>query len=323
MNLRRKLLYSLGAVALVPFRAFAQQPVKVWRIGFLGTTSAAGYVREIEAIRAGLRDLGYAEGRNIAFDFRWGEGKHENLAGLARELVALNPDLIIASLTPAILAAKAATTRIPIVMTPAGDPVGLGIVDSLARPGGNVTGMAAAGGELAAKNFEVIRAVLPSAKQVAVLANTTDPFSKTYLSQVQNGANALGIRLRIFPIRDEGELEAAFGEMAKARVAAVMIQGSLARGRTVELAIRHRIPALSSTPGFAEAGALFSYTSDVADQFRNVAGYVDRIVRGAKPADLPIQLPTKFEFVVNLRTAKAIRVAIPNAVLLRADRIIE
>lgn len=323
MNLRRELLFLLGAVALVPVRAFGQQPAKVRRIGFLGTTSASGYVRELEAIRRGLRDLGYAEGRNVSFDFRWGEGKPETLPVLARELVGLEPDVIIVSLTPAILAAKAATTRIPIVMTPAGDPVGLGIVDSFARPGGNITGMAAAGGELAAKNFEIIRAVLPSARQVAVLANASDPFSKTFLSQVQNGSKALGIQLRTFMIRDESELDTAFGEMSKARVAAVMVQGSLSRSRTVELAIRHRIPALSSTPGFAEAGALFSYTSDVADQFSKVAGYVDRILRGAKPADLPIQLPSKFEFVINLRTAKAIRLSIPDAVLLRADRTIE
>ena len=235
----------------------------------------------------------------------------------------MNPDLIIASLTPAIVAAKAATTRIPVVMTPAGDPVGLGIVDSLARPGGNITGMAAAGGELAAKNFEVIRAVLPSVKQVAVLVNASDAFSKTFLAQIQSGSKSLGIQLRTFMIRDEGELEAAFNEMGKARVAAVMIQGSLSRSRTVELAIKHRIPALSSTPGFVEAGALFSYTSDVADQFRKVAGYVDKILKGAKPADLPIQLPTKFEFVVNLKTARAIRLTIPKAVLLRADRVIE
>ena len=208
-------------------------------------------------------------------------------------------------------------------MTLGGDPVGLGIVDSLAHPGGNITGMSGAGGELTAKNFEAIRAVLPSAKQAALLVNASDPFSKTFLAQAQSGSQSLGIQLRTFMIGSEGELDAAFKEMSRARVAAVMIQGSLSRSRTVELAIKHRIPALSSTPGFVEAGALISYTSDVADQFRKVAGYVDKILKGAKPADLPIQLPTKFEFVVNLKTAKAIRLVIPNAVLVRADRIIE
>lgn len=322
MNRRRHMLGFIAAVALTlnAGPVFAQaSPV---RVSWVSPTSAADGSLFLDELRRGLRELGHVEGRNLTLEAHWGENAAPRLEKIAADVVASAPQVIVAQGAAAVVMRKA-TTTLPVVFGYSGDPVEAGLVDSLARPGGNITGMMLGAGELTAKNFEAIRAVLPSAKQVALLVNASDPFSKTFLAQAQSGSQSVGVQLRIFMIGSEGELDAAFKEMSRAQVSAVMIQGSLPRVRTVELALKYRIPALSSTPGFADAGALFSYTSDATDQFGKVAGYVDRILKGAKPAELPIQFPTKFEFAINLKTAKAIRLVIPNAVLLRADRTIK
>lgn len=235
----------------------------------------------------------------------------------------LNVDVIVTFLTPAALAARQATKTIPIVMAAAADPVGSGLVASLARPGGNVTGMSSATSELAAKNLELLREILPSARRIAVLANAADPFSKTFLEQNELAARTNGIELQTIIIRGGDSLDAAFEEMAKARSDAVIVQPTLPRQRVVELATQHRLASAAPVQGFADLGGLLAYTQSITDRDRQAARYVDRILKGAKPGDLPVLRPTKFELVINLKTAKRIGLKIPPGVLARADRVIE
>jgi putative ABC transport system substrate-binding protein len=278
----------------------------------------------VVVLLAQLRNLGYVEGKNLVIESRWAEGINDRLPQLAAELVRIKVDIIVTFQTPAAQAAKQATDRIPIVMAPAGDPVGTGLVASLARPGGNITGFSVATAELAAKVLELIREILPPVKRVAVLANATDSFTKSFLGQIELAGRTLGVEIRTFVVHREEEFDAAFTAMDKARVGAVIIQGSLPHQRAVELALKHRFPSASSTTGgFAEAGGLMSYTASLADVYRGAAIYVDKILKGAKPADLPVQQPTKFELVINLRTAKQIGLKIPPNVLARTDKVIE
>jgi putative ABC transport system substrate-binding protein len=324
-SMRRKLLLALGASAFAaPFVSFAQrQTSKVARIGLLGLASAS-YKTWVKVLLAELRNLGYVEGKNLVIESRWAEGKSDRLPELAAELVHLKVDIIVTIQTPAAQAAMQATNTIPIVMAPAGDPVGTGLVVSLARPGGNVTGFSAATAELAAKTLDLIREILPSVKRVAVLANATDSFTKSFLGQIEPAGRALGIDIRTFMIRGEKEVDAAFAAMDKARVGAVIVQGSLPLRRAADLALKLRIPSASSTTGgFAEAGGLMSYAPSLANVYRGAAVYVDKILKGAKPADLPVQQPTKFDLVINLKTAKAIGIKIPQSILARADKVIE
>lgn len=325
MNNRRKLILALGARALAaPMASFAQSRTgKLARIGVLARGSASSNGAWVQALRANLLDLGYTESKNFVLDFRWDEGNSERLPALAAELVGLQVDIIVAFQTPAVTAAKQATNTIPIVMAGAADPVGSGLVASLARPGGNVTGVSGATSELAAKNLELLREILPSAKHVAILANAADPFTKLFLESLQVAGRLLGIRLHSILVRGEEEFDAAFTEMARTQVKAVFVQPSLPRKRAIELALMHRLPAISPALGFADAGGLMAYTPDVVERSRNTVFYVDKILKGAKPSDLPVQQPTRFELVINLRTAKQIGLKVPRDVLVRADKVIK
>jgi putative ABC transport system substrate-binding protein len=310
-----------GAAATWPFAARAQQPVMP-TIGALviGNTDPEEFWR---VFRQGLRDLGYVEGQNIRFEFRSAEGQANRLPELAAELVRLKVDVIVTWFTPPTQAAKQATRQIPIVMADAGDPVGMGLVASLARPGGNVTGIAGMTAELSGKCIELIREMLPAARRVTALANATDPFSKPFLEQVQLGGEATGTTINPIKISSREEFEAAFAAMEKERPDAVIVQPSLPSKRAAELALKHRVPAVSVPRRFAEEGGLMSYSPRIADLYRKAAVYVDKILKGAQPADLPLEQPTIFELVINLKTAKALGLTVPPIFLARADELIE
>jgi putative ABC transport system substrate-binding protein len=326
MNNRRKLLIALGAGALAaPLTLFAQQKGKVWRIGFLGTASASGFARRVDALRAGLRDLGYVEGKNLVIEFRWAEGNYERLPALAAELVRLKVDIIVTHATPGALAAKSATTTIPIVMATSSDPVATGLVASLARPGGNVTGMSGINPEVTAKRLELLKDAFPRTRQVAVLFNTDNP-NKFTLSAMEATAASLKLELQQFGVRRSGDLDSAFAAMAKRRVDAVVTTDDAVLianfGAIAKLAAKMRLPSIG-LPEFAEAGGLMAYGADRRHLFRRAAYFVDRIFKGAKPADLPVEQATRFEIVLNQKTAKALGLQFPQAVLARADRVIE
>ena len=317
---RRVFITILGGAAAWPLAVWAQQPGRKPVIGYLipaNPEPAFGYFKE------GLAKLGYVEGRNIHFEFRSAEGRSERLAGLAAELVRLNVDVLVAAQTPAITAAKQATSQIPIVMAGAGDPVGTGLIAGLARPGGNITGTSSTTAEIGGKLLELIREVLPSAKRVAVLVNATDPFGKPFLEELQTAARTIKLEMSPTMIRNTSELSAAFPDMVKRRTDVVIVQPSLPRKAAAALSLRHRLPAVAPSGAFPDEGGLMSYSASVADMIRETAAYVDRILKGAKPADLPVQQPTRFEMVVNLRTAKALGITVPQAIVLRADRVIE
>jgi putative ABC transport system substrate-binding protein len=318
---RRELLTFAGAAVLWPLASAAQQP-KVPTIGALviGNTDPEEFWR---VFRQGLRDLGYVEGQNIRFEFRSAEGQANRLPELAAELVRLKVDVIVTWFTPPTQAAKQATRQIPIVMADAGDPVGMGLVASLARPGGNVTGIAGMTAELSGKCIELIREMLPAARRVTALANATDPFSKPFLEQVQLGGEATGTTINPIKISSREEFEAAFAAMEKERPDAVIVQPSLPSKRAAELALKHRVPAVSVPRRFAEEGGLMSYSPRIADLYRKAAVYVDKILKGAQPADLPLEQPTIFELVINLKTAKALGLTVPPIFLARADELIE
>ncbi len=328
MNNRRKLLVALGAGALAaPLTSFAQQKGKVWRIGFLGAASASGTAGRVEALRAGLRDLGYVEGKNLVIEFRWAEGNFERLPQLAAELVRFKVDVLVTAGTPAILAAKSATTTIPIVMASGGDPVATGLVASLARPGGNVTGMAGFSPELMVKRLELLRDVFPRVRQVAVLFNPENPTHiKIVLPVMEAAARSLKLELHQFGARGPGEFDSAFAAMATRRVDAVVTSQDAMltdnAGAIANLAARMRLPSVGPSE-FADAGGLLAYGTNRLEFFRYAATFVDKILKGAKPADLPVEQATRFETVVNLKTAKALGITIPQSFLLRTDRVIE
>ena len=259
----------------------------------------------------------------MAFQFRSAGGSTARLPALAHELVALKVDLIVAFQTPAITAAKQATNEIPIVMGASGDPVGTGLVASLARPGGNVTGMTGVSGEIGGKNLELIREVLPKVGRVGVLANVPDPFHKVFLENIQASGRNLRIEIRPFMVTGLEQLDAAFADIAKERLPAVIVQPSLPHKRVIELALKQRLPTIAPNADYAMAGGLMSYSADQFMLAREAATFVDKILKGRKPADLPVQLPTKFVLVVNLKTAKALGLTLPPMMLTRADEVIE
>src|SRR6516162_5142822 len=301
---RREFMSLLGAAAAVwPLAGRAQQPAKLPTVGalVLGSTDPEQFWREF---RQGLRDLGYVEGQNIRFEFRSAQGQADRLPELAAELVRLKVDVIVTWFTPPTQAAKQATHEIPIVMADTGDPIGTGLVASLPRPGGNVTGIASVSSELAGKSVQLIRDMLPAARRVAALANMTDPFSKPFLEQIKLGGEATGTTINPVGIGDRVELEAAFAAMEKDRPDAVIVQPSLPSKRAAELARKQRVPAVSVPRWFAEQGGLMSYSPRYADLFRKAALYVDKILKGAHPADLPVEQPTHFELVINMKTAR-------------------
>jgi putative tryptophan/tyrosine transport system substrate-binding protein len=318
---RREFITLIGSAAAWPLTARAQQP-RVPTIGALviGNINPEQFWREF---RQGLRDLGYVEGQNIRFEFRSAEGHLDRLPELAAELVRLKVDIIVTWFTPTALAAKQATREIPIVMAETGDPIGTGLVASLPRPGGNVTGMAAVTAELSGKCVQLIRDMLPSARRVTALANATDPFSNPFLQQIRLGGEATGTTINPVRISNSEEFETAFAAMENDRPDAIIVQPSLPTRRAAELALQHRVPAVSVPRWFAEEGGLMSYSARYVELFRKAAVYVDKILKGAQPADLPVEQPTHFELVINMKTAKAIGLTIPESFLLRADEVIE
>ena len=316
------------AVLVVPLAGEAQQAASP-RIGWLGTSSLSDprVPPNIQAFRQGLRELGYVEGQNIAIEFRWAEGKYDRLPGLAAELVRLKVSIIVATSSNAIQVAKQATDTIPIVMASVGDPVAVGFVASLARPGGNITGISNMEPDLVGKQLELLKEILPKVSRVALLWNPANPGDAALLRQAQDAARALGIRLQPLGVRDLGEIDSAFAATSTERAGAVIVLADTVlvdhRTRIADHALRRRLPTVFGVSQFAEAGGLLAYGPSLADGFRRAALYVDKILKGAKPADLPIAQPTKVELVINLETAKALGLAIPQTLLLRADRVIQ
>jgi putative ABC transport system substrate-binding protein len=277
----------------------------------------------LKGFRESLKEAGYVEGRTIRLEVRSAGGRATLLPELAAELVRLKVDVIVTSLTPAAQAAKQATGEIPIVMAPAGDPVATGLVASLARPGGNLTGLSALSAEIVGKSLELIREVIPSAHRVAVLANEIDPFTRTLLEQVGHGARALGMLIEPVMTRPAAPLEAAFEAMTGKRIDALIVQGTIVRKAVFDLAIKHRLPSFGSNRQVAREGGLMSYAASAAEVYLVAVEYVGKIFQGRKPADLPVSLPTKFELVVNLKTAQALGVVISPTLVARADLVIE
>lgn len=322
---RRQVVFCIGAGTLASAlaRVARAQGARNVRIGIFGPGSAAGNKEWLTSFVGEMRTLGYVEGRNLTLEVRWVEGRSDALPQLAADLVALKVDVIVAVQTPFALAAKRASATIPIVMGPSADPVATGLVASLARPGGNVTGMSAAVGELAAKTMELLKEMIPAARRIGVLANAEDSFAPIFLEHVETAGRKLGVTLMIHAVRGADPLEAAFEALAKGRADALLVQPSLPQRRVAELALRHRLPAGAPGQLFSNVGGLMSYSSSRQEQAQLAAYYVDRIIRGVKPADLPVQQPLKFEIAVNLKMAREIGLVIPPAFLARVDKVIE
>ena len=318
--LRRKFLALISASTVIPGIAIAQPKVPCIGVLALGNLDPGLFLKEF---REGLRDLGYVEGQSITFEFRSAAGDPKKLALFAAELVALKVDIIAAFQTPAITAAKQATAEIPIVMAGVGDPVGSGFVASLARPGGNLTGMSGATAELGGKNLELIREALPSARRVAVLVNVPDPFHKPFLENMLASGRTLGLDIKPILLRGADEIDASFAETTTWRAEAVIIQPSFPHKRFADVALKHRLPAFAPHSDFSRSGGLMSYSADQLAIYRESASFVDKIIKGRKPADLPVQLSTKFLLVVNLKTANALGLTLPPTLLTRADQVIE
>jgi len=327
MNRRTFVRGTLGLLA-TPLAAQAQPAAKIARIGWLGVSPATN-PHLIEAFRQGLRDLGYVEGRNLVIEIRSAEGKFERLPALAAELVALKVDVIVVGGTPAALAAKQATTILPIVVSAVGDPVGSGLVTSLARPGGNVTGVSNLSLELVAKRLELLKQAVPGVSRVAVLwqPGVLDEHTEDIRKGAEVAARALGVQLQFVEARSPKDFDRAFSEITRARPGALTVLPSsmflIERRRLVDLTAKNRLPAVYFVREFVDAGSFMSYGPDLPDLNRRAATYVDKILKGAKPGDLPIEQPTKFELVINLKTAKALGLTIPPSLLQRADQVIE
>ena len=324
MNGRAFIGNVVGGLLAAPVIAGAQQAGKVYRIGFLGTTSASEYASNVDAWRAGLHDLGYVEGKNIVIEFRWADGDLDRLPTLAAEMVQLKVDVLVTH-AEGTLAAKRATASIPIVMAVTADAVGAGLVASLARPGGNVTGSTILIPEISAKRLELLKAAVPHITRVAVLVRK-DSSWKTILQMLQRSGKAMNLTMQFFEVGGRAEFESAFSEMAKARVDALLVNEEpmlIANSKAiVDLAAKYRWPST----GFvrvAEGGGLIGYGVYGPELYRHAAVLVDKILKGAKPGDLPIEQPTKFKLVINLKTAKALSLTIPQSLLVRADEVIK
>ena len=325
---RRELLIALGVAALAWAGAVrAQAPSTLRRIGMLSGFSPSGYAPSYQAFRLGLRDLGWVEGKNISIEYRYAEGRHDRLPDLAADLVRLKVDVIVTAATSDALAAQRATKAIPIVMVAAGNPVANGLVESLARPGGNVTGLSQMLQEVSGKRLELLKEVVPKLSRVAVLWNPDSASATLNWKENQQPARQLGIQLFSLEVRSPSELDKAFEAATNVRAGALAILPdpviSTNLERIVDFAAKSRLPSIYQSSEFADAGGLVTYGPDRADLFRRAATYVDKILKGTKPGDLPVDQPTKLELVVNLRTAKAIGITIPQSVLFRADKVIE
>jgi putative ABC transport system substrate-binding protein len=326
---RRQFLITAGALLAAPLPGFAQQPAAtIPRIGFLGVATPAAWGPRLDAFRAGLRDLGYVEGKNIAIEFRFAEGQYDRLPDLAAELVRLKVEVIVTHSAPGALAAKQATATnpIPVVMTNVGDAVGWGIVASLARPGGNITGDTFFLTELAAKRLEVLNDAIPRMRRVAVLANPDNPGTAPSIQAMEIAANALNVALQRFDARGPADLDGAFTAMAKESLEGLAVIEDVKLIVSIksiaELAVKLRLPSIGFIE-YADAGGLFGYGVNFLALYRRAAVFVDKILKGAKPADIAIERPTTFDFVINMKTAKALGLTVSSATRLRADRVIE
>ena len=323
---RRSFIAGSGAVLLTaPLGAEAQQPGKVYRIGWMIGSSVSASAPLIDAFKQGMRELGWVEGKNIDYEVRAADGKLERLPAIAADLLRLKIDLFLTPTTAATRAARNATTTIPIVMVIPSDPLGAGLVDSLARPGGNVTGLSGMGMEIGSKQLQILKETVPPASRVSVLLTTSGP--NAVRVELERAAKALGIQLQVLAARGPEEFDGAFSAMIRGRSQGLIIDSPpvyfLHRKQLAELAVKARLPAMFGSREYAEAGGLMAYGASFADNHRRAAVYVDKILKGAKPADLPVEQPTKFELVINLKTAKALGLTIPPSLLGRADEVIQ
>jgi putative ABC transport system substrate-binding protein len=324
---RRDTVLALLALGVAPLASFAQQAAKIPRIGLLSSFSSSVTAHWHKAFLQGLRELGWVEGKNVGIEYRYAEGRSERLPDLAADLVRLKTDIIVAAITPEALAAKNATKTIPIVVASMGDPVELGLVESLAHPGGNITGLTNIPAEQVGKRLELLKEIIPKLSRVAVLWDPRNQTSALAWKEIQLPARRLGVQLHSLELRSPNDFDKAFEAATKARADALAIMPGLSfvanLKRIADFAVKSRLPSLYHLREFAEAGGLVAYGADRTDLFRRAATYVDKILKGAKPADLPVQLPTKFELVINLKTAKQLGLTIPRSVLLRTDEVIQ
>jgi putative tryptophan/tyrosine transport system substrate-binding protein len=324
---RREFILALGGAAGWPLAARAQQSMaKLPTIGFLGSATLLVESQRVAAFVQRLRQLGWIENRNVAIEYRWAEGRTERFTELAAEFARLKVDLIVAATTPAVIAAKQATSVIPIVITTANDPVATGLVASLARPGGNVTGLSNQMVDTAAKRLELLREVVPGLRRLAILANVDNPGAVLDTREAQAAASAVGLEATTFEVRRAEEIAPLFEAFKGPTDALYVVADPLMntnRIRISTLAVGARLPTMHGVRDHVEAGGLMSYGSNIVDQYRRAADYVDKILRGAKPGELPVEQPTKFDLVINLTTAKAIGLTLPPPILLRADEVIE
>jgi putative tryptophan/tyrosine transport system substrate-binding protein len=323
---RREFITLLGgAAAAWPLVARAQQAMPV--IGFLNSASPDGYAVPVGAFRQGLKDIGYVEGQNVAIEYRWAEGQYDRLPALAADLVRRQVTAIAATSTPAALTAKAATTAIPIVFTTSSDPMRLGLVASLSRPGGNVTGATQLNVEVGPKRLELVRELLPAATIIALLVNPTNPVAETLARDLQAAARTIGLQLHILNASTERDIDDAFVNLAKLRASALVVGSDVFFNTRSEqlgaLTVRHGVPTIYQYREFAAAGGLMSYSGSITDSYRRAGGYTGRILKGEKPADLPVQQSTKVELIINLKTAKTLGLTFPLSLLGRADEVIE
>ena len=324
---RRKIAGAIGVCAIAPLDAFTQAPAaRVWRIGFLQGGSSATSLHRLEALRAGLREFGYVEGKNLVIETRWADGKPDRLADLAAELVRLNSDVIITSSTPAVASAKRATATIPIVMVASAAPVEAGLIASLARPGGNVTGMTLMSTDIAGKWLQIARELRPGANRIGVLILDTATAGPT-LGALRSIAAQINVRLIVPPMKETADLPGAFDQMHREGAQALIVQINSVnyeqRAQIVATAARMRLPTVYASGDFADLGGLVSYGANLNAMFHHAAVYVDRILKGTKPADLPVQQPTTFELVINLKTAKALGIKVPQSIMIQATKVIE
>jgi putative ABC transport system substrate-binding protein len=326
INRRAFLVTMVAAVVVAPLVAEAQHGRKLYRIGFLGNSTAALESNLVAPWREGLRELGYVEGRDVVVEYRWAEGHYERFPALIEELLALKVDVIVTAGTPAALAVKRATATVPLVMVAVGDPVSTGLVTSLARPGGNVTGLVSIAPDLEGKRLELLREIVPKLSHVILLVNPANAFHVVSEKQVRAAARQLDLKVQFIGVREESEFDHAFDLITRERPGAlIMLADRLFlhhRARIVEFAARHRLPAVYAYRELVEAGGLMSFGPSYPEMHRRAAYFVDKILKGVKPADLPVEQPSKFELVINLKTAKTLGLTIPSSVRVRADQLI-